>query len=155
MKGSTIFFDQLQGREAAARVVDGVLDDLLVDPPDDRIRPGAIYRAKAGRPMKGQGGMMLETPDGPLFLRQAKGVKEGETVLVQCTTYAERGKAAPAGLKLLFKSRFCLLTPGAGGRNISKAIRDEERRQELFSECDPEEPHCDRRARVPDRDRGQ
>ena len=34
-------------------------------------------------------------------------------------------------MKLLFKSRFCLITPGAQGRNISKAIRDEERRVEL------------------------
>ncbi len=131
MKGSSILFDQLNGREAAARIQDGVLDDLLIDPPDDRIRPGAIYRAKAGRPMKGQGGMILETPDGPLFLRQSKGVAQGDMVFVQASTYAERGKATPAALKLLFKSRFCLLTPGASGRNISKAIRDEERRVEL------------------------
>lgn len=131
MKGTSILFDRLNGRDAAARLVDGRLDDLLIDPPEDRIRPGAIYRARAGRPMKGQGGMILETPDGPLFLRQSKGIAQGETVFAQAATYAERGKATPATLKLLFKSRFCLLTPGASGRNISKAIRDEERRVEL------------------------
>ncbi len=131
MKGSLILFDQLKGREAAARVLNGVLDDLLIDPPSDRIRPGAIYRAKAGRPMKGQGGMILETPDGSLFLRQGKNIAQGDTVFAQVSTYAERGKAAPAALKILFKSRYCMLTPGAAGRNISKAIRDEERRVEL------------------------
>ena len=113
------------------RIVDGGLDDLLIDPPDDRVRPGTIYRAKAGRPMKGQGGMILETPDGPLFLRQSKGIAQGDSVFVQVSTFAEPGKAAPAALKLLLKSRFCLLTPGAEGRNLSKAIRDEERRVEL------------------------
>ena len=85
MKGSSIHFDQVMGREAAARVVDGRLDDLLIDPPENRIRPGAIYRAKAGRPMKGQGGMILDTPDGPLFLRQSKGIAQGETVFAQAS----------------------------------------------------------------------
>ncbi len=131
MKGSLAVFDSIKGRSAAARVVDGQLDDLLIDPPDDRIRPGAIYRAKAGRPMKGQGGMVLETPDGPLFLRQSKGLSPGDTFLVQASSYAERGKATPCSPRLLFKSRFAMVTPGAMGKNISKAIRDEERRVEL------------------------
>lgn len=131
MKGVQILFDTLDGREAAARLVDGRLDDLLIDPPEDRIRPGTIYRAKAGRPMKGQGGMILETPDGALFLRQAKGIAQGESVFAQVATYAEPGKAVPATMKLLLKSRYALLTPGAEGRNLSKAIRDEERRVEL------------------------
>ena len=131
MKGSLAVFDRINGRAAAARVVDGRLDDLLIDPPDDRVRPGAIYRAKASRPMKGQGGMILETPDGPLFLRQAKGISAGDTLLVQTTTFAEDGKASPCSPRLLFKSRFAMVTPGAAGKNISKAIRDEERRVEL------------------------
>ena len=131
MKGSQVLFDQIAGKGAAARIVDGCLDDLLIDPPEDRLRPGAIYRAKVGRPMKGQGGIILETPDGTVFLRQSKGLSQGDTVLVQTTTFAEPGKATPAALKLLLKSRFCLLTPGAAGRNLSKAIRDEERRVEL------------------------
>lgn len=131
MKGTLAVFDRIGARAAAARVVDGRLDDLLIDPPEDRIRPGAIYRARAGRPMKGQGGMVLETPDGPLFLRQSKGIGQGDTLLVQVSSFAEPGKASPCSPRLLFKSRFCLVTPGAEGRNISKAIRDEERRVEL------------------------
>ena len=131
MKGSLIAFDSFRGRRAAARMVDGRLDDLLIDPPDDRIRPGTIYRAKVGRPLKGQGGAILETPDGPLFLRQAKGIGQGETVLVQTGTFAEPGKATPASLKLLFKSRYVIVTPGAEGANIARSIRDEQRRVEL------------------------
>lgn len=131
MKGSLAVFDHINGRASAARIVDGRLDDLLIDPPDTLIRPGAIYRAKAARPMKGQGGLILETPDGPLFLRQAKGIAAGETLIVQVSTFAEAGKASPCSTRLLFKSRFSMVTPGATGRNISKAIRDEERRVEL------------------------
>ena len=131
MRGSLIAFDTFRGHWAAARIVDGKLDDLLIDPPDDRIRPGTIYRAKVGRPLKGQGGAILETPDGPLFLRQAKGIGQGETVFVQAGTFAEAGKATPAGLKLLFKSRYVIVTPGNEGANIARSIRDEERRVEL------------------------
>lgn len=131
MKGTLAAFDTINGRGVAARLVNGRLDDLLIDTPEGRIRPGALYRARAGRPMKGQGGMILETPDGPLFLRQSKGISPGDTFFVQTTSHAEPGKACPATHKLLFKSRFCLVTPGAEGLNISKAIRDEERRVEL------------------------
>ena len=131
MKGTIAVFDTWRGRGAAARLVDGLLDDFLVDPPETRIRPGAIYRAKAGRQMKGLGGVVLDGPDGALFLRNAKGVRPGDTLLVQATTFAETGKAAPCTTKLVLKSRFALVTPGAEGRNLSKAIRDEERRAEL------------------------
>lgn len=139
MKGSLVAFDTLNGRPAAARMIDGRLDDLFVDAPDDRIVPGTIYRARVGRPLKGQGGAILETPDGPLFLRQAKGIGQGESVLVQTGTFAEPGKATPAATRLLFKSRYVLVTPGAEGANIARSIRDEERRvalKELLCEVD-------------------
>ena len=131
MKGTLVAFDTFRGRRAAARMVDGQLDDLLIDPPETRIVPGSIYRAKVGRPLKGQGGAILETPDGPLFLRQSKGLRQGECVLVQAGTYPEAGKATPASLKLLFKSRYVIVTPGAEGANIARGIRDEERRVQL------------------------
>jgi Ribonuclease G/E len=131
MKGTLAVFGEIGDRGAAALVRDGRLDDLLIDAPDDRIRPGTIYRARAGRPMKGQGGMILETPDGPLFLREAKGVGQGECLLVQTGTFAEQDKATPASARLLFKGRFAMVTPGAVGRNVSKAVKDEERRVEL------------------------
>ena len=123
MKGREVILGQVGAREAAALYVDGVLDDLLVD--SDAPRPGTIYRAKATRPVKGQGGMFFDTPDGSAFLRGAKGLAPGEMHLVQVSGYAERGKAIPVTQKLLFKSRYAIVTPDAPGVNISRAIKDE------------------------------
>ena len=92
MKGSQVLFDTLAGREAAARLVDGQLDDLLIDPPEDRIRPGAIYRAKAGRPMKGQGGVMLETPDGRCFCGRPRGLPRARRFLRRFRPMPNRGR---------------------------------------------------------------
>lgn len=130
MKGRSIILDQLNGREAAALIVDGRLDDLLVE--GDAPAPGTIYRARADRPVKGQGGMFLSTPDGPAFLRQIKGLAPGDMLLVQVTGYPEPGKALPVTHKVLFKSRFAIVTPDAPGFNISRAIRDEDERDRLL-----------------------
>ncbi|MEJ2021186.1 MAG: ribonuclease E/G, partial [Maritimibacter sp.] len=123
MKGSVIVLDELQGRKAAARLVDGQLDDLLIDPDDDTPRPGAIFRAICDRPVKGQGGMFLRLPEGgSAFLRQAKGLSPGQPLLVQVTGWAEAGKAVPVTDRVLFKSRYAIITPGAPGINISRRM---------------------------------
>ncbi|WP_297774330.1 ribonuclease E/G [uncultured Roseovarius sp.] len=126
----TIALDHLDGAEAAALLVGGRLDDLLID--TDQPRPGAIYRAIADRPVKGQGGMFLRTPDGAAFLRQVKGLAPGQPLLVQVTGYPEPGKAIPVTAKLLFKSRYAIVTPDAPGLNISRAIKDEDLRDRLL-----------------------
>lgn len=130
MKGSTICLDVLQGAEAAALVEDGQLTDLLID--SDLPRPGTIYRATADRPVKGQGGIFVKTPDGAGFLRQIKGLSPGQTILVQVTGFAEPGKAIPVTAKLLFKSRYAIITPGAPGLNVSRSIKDDEERDRLL-----------------------
>ena len=130
MKGRTICLDHLAGREAAALIEDGLVTDLLID--GDQPRPGTIYRARAGRPVKGQGGMFLDTPDGRAFLRQVKGLAPGDYLLVQVTGHAEPGKAIPVTAKLLFKSRHAIVTPGAPGLNIARGIRDDETRDRLL-----------------------
>ena len=130
MKGRTIILDHIEGREAAALMVDGRLDDFLIS--TDAPAPGTIYRARADRPVKGQGGMFLSTPDGPAFLRQVKGLAPGASLLVQVTGYAEPGKAIPVTNRLLFKSRYAIVTPGAPGLNISRRIRDEDLRDRLL-----------------------
>ena len=77
MKGRTIVLDHINGLEAAAYLVDGQLDDLLVDD-TDAPRPGAIYRAICDRPIKGQGGMMMRLPEaGTAFLRRTSFVGAG------------------------------------------------------------------------------
>ena len=79
MKGRTIVLDHIEDREAAALMVDGKLDDFLIAA--DAPTPGTIYRARADRPVKGQGGMFLTTPDGPAFLRQVKGLAPSTLML--------------------------------------------------------------------------
>lgn len=132
MKGSVIALDEIAGRKAAARLVDGQLDDLLIDPAGDAPVPGAIYRAICDRPVKGQGGMFVKLPEGSGFLRGAKGLSPGEPVLVQVTGWPERGKATPITDRVLFKSRYAIVTPEAPGINISRRIRDEEARVRLL-----------------------
>ena len=128
MKGRTILLDHIDGREAAALMVDGKIDDLLIDD-DSQPRPGAIYRGICDRPLKGQGGMMLRLPNGETaFLRQGKGLRPGQPLLVQVTGYAEAGKAIPVTNRVLFKSRYAIVTPGAPGLNISRQIEDDEER---------------------------
>ncbi|MBO9465158.1 ribonuclease E/G [Tropicibacter sp. R15_0] len=127
MKGTLIALDHWQGREAAALIKDGQLDDLLID--TDLPRPGTIYRAIADRPVKGQGGMFLRTPDGMAFLRQVKGLKPGQPLMVQVTGYADPGKAIPVTQRLLFKSRYAIVTPDAPGINVSRAIKEDELRE--------------------------
>ena len=130
MKGRLIALDHVNGFEATALVEDGRVNALLLD--SDAPRPGTIYRAIPDRPVKGQGGMFLKTPDGPAFLRQIKGLTPGQPILVQVTGYPEPGKAIPVTAKLLFKSRYAIITPTAPGVNISRTIKDDDRRDSLL-----------------------
>jgi len=131
MKGRVIALDVLNGRKAAAMLEDGVLVDLLVETGTGPL-PGAIYRAICDRPMKGQGGMMLRLPKATAYLRKGKGLRAGQAVLVQVTGRAEDGKAVPVTGRVLFKSRYAIVTPGAPGINASRQIRDEEERARLL-----------------------
>ncbi len=133
MKGRTIVLDHIGDMEAAAYMVDGKLDDLLIDHTDGP-RPGAVFRGICDRPIKGQGGMMLRLPDGETaFLRQGKGLRPGQPLLVQVTGYAEDTKAIPVTDRVLFKSRFAIVTPGKPGLNISRQITDEDTRDALLA----------------------
>ncbi|MCY4334633.1 MAG: ribonuclease E/G [Litoreibacter sp.] len=134
MKGLQIVMDHLAGRPAAALMRDGQLDDFLLSPPEDAPpAPGAIFRATADRPLKGQGGMIMTLPGGETALfRGAKGLKHGVKILVQVTSYAEPGKAVTVTDRVIFKGRHAIVTPGAKGINISRQIRDEEERVRLL-----------------------
>lgn len=131
MKGRVLVLDSLDGRQAAALMVDGRLEELAIDPEGDVAVPGAIYRAVADRPVKGQGGIFVKMPVGSGFLRQISGVAPGQRLLVQVTGPAEPGKAIPVSTRLLFKSRFAIVTPDAPGLNISRRIKDDPLRDEL------------------------
>lgn len=132
MKGRVVVLDEIEDRQCAALIVDGRLEELSIDPADDTALPGAIYRAVADRPMKGQGGLFVKLPGGQSgFLRQISGISPGQRLLVQVTGPAEPGKALPVTTRLLFKSRFAIVTPDAPGLNISRRIKDEDQRSAL------------------------
>ncbi len=126
----TVILDHIGGVEAAARIVDGQLEDFLLDDPE-RPRPGTIYRGVCERPVKGLGGLFVRLPTGTGFLRGAKGLGGGKPVLVQVAGHAEAGKAVPVTQRLLFKSRYAIVTPDAPGVNISRSLRDDAERVRL------------------------
>jgi len=130
---ATILIEDIEAGRAAALIRQGQLVDLLIDGADGGPpRPGAIFAAKVERPIKGAGGALVALGDGQTgFLRDAKGLAPGQRVLVQVSTYAEPGKSAPVTRRLLFKSRYAIVTPGAPGLNIARSIHDEEMRVEL------------------------
>ncbi len=136
MKGRTVVLGQIFGAEAAALMVDGRLEDLLIAPDAiTPLAPGAICRAVVDRQMKGQGGVFLRLPDGARgFLRDKGGWREGQSLLVQISGVAEEGKAIPVSSRLLFRGRNVIVTPGAPGINVSRRIRDSELRESLTAQ---------------------
>lgn len=133
MKGRVVVLGQYRGREAAALVVDGQLQDLLIAPGDEAgFLPGAILRGTMDRPVKGMGGAFVRLPDGQKgFLRETRGLAPGRPVIVQVSGHAEPGKALPVTTRVLFKGRFAIVTPTAPGLNLSRRIREEESRARL------------------------
>lgn len=129
MKGRQVILGHIKGREIAALTIDGVLSDLLIEPIDEiGFAPETVLRAKVDRPMKGQGGAIVQLPSGTGFFRNAKGLVQGQSILVQVSGHAEPGKAVPVTNRLIFKGRTVIVTPGAAGTNISRRIKDEEMR---------------------------
>ncbi|HUF85836.1 MAG TPA: ribonuclease E/G [Thermohalobaculum sp.] len=122
------------GATRAALLLDGRLEDLLIDPPegDTAPAPGAIFWAKVDRLVPKMGGAFVRlTPARMGFLREAKGAREGRFVLVQVAAYAEPGKATPVTPNVLHKSPRVIYTPHAPGVNVSRRIRDDGERTRL------------------------
>lgn len=132
MKGHMIVLDHIGDRRAAARLVNGVVVDITMDArPEDPPLPGAIYRAIVDRPAKGQGGAFVKLDGVNGFLRGGRPTRPGQSVLVQVSGVAEPGKAIPVTDKVLYKSRYVIVTPDSPGLNIARSIRDEEVRARL------------------------
>lgn len=133
MKGRLVVLGEFRGREAAAIVQDGQVEDLIVAPADDAPPGvGAIFRGTVDRQMKGQGGAFVRLGPGLKgFLRETRGIAPGQTLLCQIASHAEPGKAPPVTLRLMFKSRYAIVTPDAPGLNVSRRIRESEDRARL------------------------
>lgn len=117
-----------------ALVVDGRLEDLLIDPRagDDTPQIEEIHRVRVRRIVPKQGAAHVKLSDGRKgFLREAKGLSEGDLVIAQVSGYAEPGKAAPMTARRLHRGRYAILTPDAPGVNVARAIRDKDARARL------------------------
>ena len=132
-KGRIVVLDEVNGKPSAALLVNGQIHDLLIEADNNLPKPEAIYRGRTTLPMKGQNGIILDIGNGQkAFLRNAKGIPQGTQMTVQVATHAEIGKATPVVNKLIFKSRYCIVTPDAPGLNIARSIKDDEERDRLL-----------------------
>jgi Ribonuclease G/E len=95
VKGRVILIDHPKERASqAALLVDGRLEDLLLDPlkGDTIPAPGEIYWAKVDRLVPKMGGAFVKlTPEHMGFLREAKALKDGQGTLVQVTLQGAAG----------------------------------------------------------------
>ena len=117
-----------------ALVVDGRIEDLLIDPPEGDAVPQLeeIHRVRVRRVIAKQGAAHVKLGDGGKgFLRDVKGVSEGDLVVAQVTGLAEPGKGAPMTTRRLHRGRLAILTPDAPGVNVARSIRDKDERERL------------------------
>lgn len=134
MRGRQVVID---GAGHAALLVDGRLEDLLMEGVNPLPRPGEVHWAKVDRITPAAGGAFLRL-GGDLqgYIREIKGLKQGQGLLVQVSGYAEPGKAIPVSGRVLYKSRLVILTPDAPGINVSRQIRDGDERDRLTKICE-------------------
>lgn len=122
MTGAIHVAGRFLDRAAAARIERGRLQDFVVAPPDAAgPAPGSVWVARAGRPAKGMGGGFADVGGSSLFVR-GTGLREGRPVLVQVTGYGDAAKAAVATTRIALRGRFAVITPGAPGVNLSRAV---------------------------------
>ena len=132
MKGRVIVLCDLPGGEpAAALMIDGRLEDLILGSKDGTPMIGDILAAKVTRILPGKGGAFCETGGGSAFIRTSAGLSAGARLLVQVTSLPEPGKAVTVSPRILVKGPRLILTPGAEGVNVSRQIRDEDERARL------------------------
>jgi Rne/Rng family ribonuclease len=148
MKGRVILIDMPKERASqAALLVDGRIEDLLLDPlkGDTTPAPGEIYWAKVDRLVPKMGGAFVKlTPSHQGFLRNATGLKEGAGILAQISSYPELGKAFPVTTRLLYKGHRIIHTPDAPGINVSRQIKDSDERARLTKIVATWTPDADR-----------
>jgi Ribonuclease G/E len=134
VKGRVILYEQPKSRANAALVVDGRLEDLILEPPcEDRTPPvGAVLAARIGRRIPKTSSAFVELHCGRSgYLKDAGTLESGAKITVQVHSYAEPGKAIPVTRHLLNKGPRLIYTPGKPGVNVSRKLRDGEERARL------------------------
>lgn len=134
MKGRVIAIERREGGSLAALVIDGRVEDVMLDPrPGDAAPvPEQIHWARVDRVAPALGAAFLRLAGGARGWLRAPGARPGEMRLVQVTRWADPGKAAPLGERPIYKGRLAILTPGAPGINIARGIKGHEVRERLL-----------------------
>ncbi len=119
------------GRLGAALVVDGWLEDLLIDAPAPHPAPESVVWARVERVAPALGAAFLTLPGGAKGWLRDPGARPGQMRLAQVSRWADPGKAAPLGDRPIWKGRLAILTPGAPGSNVARSVRGHEARERL------------------------
>lgn len=126
MKGRRILLDIApDGAEAAALIVDGRLEDLLLSEPETRLRPEAVLRGRVSRLVPAIDAAFLDLGDGQRgFLNlEGRSLTEGAALTVEIRGWPEPGKAWPLTARPTLRGRRLALTPGAPGLNLSRSLK--------------------------------
>ena len=124
--GRLIVIDRTDTRSVAALVVNGRIDDLLVDHPNPSIPvPGAVFRAKVERYLTGLGGFILNLGQGQHgFLKSRVKLEPGHCFAVQAKTIPVHGKAAGVATQIRIRTRYVVLERGRRGIEFSERLTD-------------------------------
>lgn len=120
-----------------ALVVDGRLEDLLIDPKDDAPQMEEIHLVRVRRVISKQGAAHVKLGNGKGYLRDAQGVKEGDLVIAQVNGMAEPSKGTPMTTRRLHRGRYAIVTPHAPGVNVARSIKDRDERARLEGVAEP------------------
>ena len=122
--GRILVLDHAGARSLAARLADGRLEDLLIDPVDpDQPAPGAIYQARITRPLKGLGGAIVELGRGQQgFLKARSGLSPNALLPVQVNTTPTPGKPPGVTTRIALKRRSVIVFPGRPGIGFSRTF---------------------------------
>lgn len=122
-----IVIDRTDTRSVAALVVNGRIEDLLVDHPNPTIPvPGAVFRAKVERHLTGLGGFILNLGQGQHgFLKSRVKLEPGHCLAVQVNTFPVHGKAAGVATQIRIRTRYVVLERGRRGIEFSERLTED------------------------------
>jgi Rne/Rng family ribonuclease len=131
--------------EGAALLDRGIVEDLILAASNDTVpSPGEIHRGRIERLVPKLGAAFVRLANGKTgYLRDVKNLREGDSLTVQVTAYAETGKASPVDQRIVTKGSRIILTPGAPGVNVSRQIRNSDERVRLAAAVGGVDPDCD------------